>query len=237
VAWPQRAQLRFGSGWTRGMTALIVANCALWLLEVLALRGGGAAADAVRGAMLEPDRVFGGLRLWQLVTYQLLHDPQDPLHLLFNMLVLYSFGGLFERRWGTRDFLRFYLICGCAAGAVGALAAWVAPGLFGAGPIVGASGALAGLLMAFALIFPGQRVSIMMLATVQARQLVYAAVAIDAILFLTGSHVAVMVHAGGFLTGWLLVTGRWRPASWRGWWGRLQHWRRRRRFAVYGRPS
>jgi len=230
---------RYGFGWTRGVTILIVVNVAFWLLELLAFSGGATAGSSplalvMHGLMLDPEAALGRLQIWQLFTYMFLHDPHDPLHLFFNMFVLYMFGGLFERRWGTRVFLRFYLISGLIAGLVGALAGLIAPGLLG-GTIVGASGSLTALLMAFALIFPEQQVQLMFVMPIRGRQLVLALVALDLLMFLTGSHIAIAVHAGGLLAGWLLITGSWR-------WSRLRrlvarsrgpHAQRRGRFKVY----
>ena len=230
----------------------------MWLLELLAFSGGGAPVQGgdsagagvgaspltfvMRGLMLDPWAVLGRLQLWQLFSYMFLHDPHDPLHLLFNMIVLYMFGGLFERRWGTRDFLRFYLVAGVIAGVVGVLAGVIAPGLFG-GVIVGASGALTALLMAFALIFPDQEVQLMFVMPIRGRQLVFALVAIDLLMFLTGADIAISVHAGGLLAGWLLITGSCRWSRLRGLlagltkgvWGRRP--RRRGRFKVYTNPN
>lgn len=251
---PGRRRRRFGFGWTRGVTVLIIVNVALWLLELLAFSGGGTGAGSaagpgtsplamlMRGLMLDPWAVVGRLQLWQLFSYMFLHDPHDPLHLLFNMVVLYMFGGLFERRWGTRDFLRFYLLSGLIAGAVGVLAGVIAPGLFG-GIIVGASGALTALLMAFALIFPDQEVQLMFVMPIRGRQLLLALVAIDLLMFLTGADIAISVHAGGLLAGWLLITGSWRWSRLRGvfrglgerTWGRRP--KRRGRFKVYTNPD
>lgn len=225
---------RLGFGWTRGMTAVMVACGVVYVFELLVVHtrlGEGPLGLVLAHAMLDPAALLR-LELWQLVTYQLMHDPRDPLHLLFNLLVLYSFGGLFERRWGTAAFLRFLGVSGVGAGVVGALAGLVAPSLFG-GPIVGLSGALAALVMAFGLIFPEQRVQVWFVASVPARQLVWALAAIDLIVFLTGARIAIAVHAGGYLMGWLLVTGRWRWSRLRELVPRRPRVRRAGRFKVY----
>ncbi len=229
--------------WTPALAILVVINVAMWLIELVAFGGTGSGplGLVVRGLMLDAEAVAGRLQLWQLASYMFLHDPQDPLHLLFNMLVLYWFGGLFERRWGTRDFLRFYLLSGVISGVVGVLAALIAPGVFG-GVIVGASGALSALLMAFAMIYPDQEVRVWFVLPIKGRQLVLALVAIDLLMFLTGSDVAIAVHAGGLLAGWLLITGSWRWSRLRGLASSLLAWRRggpkrRGRFKVYTNPN
>ena len=232
-------QIRFGFGLTPVVKALMIANGVVFLLQLIVVHGLDSAplVSFVGGLALHPDAALLGGRLWQLGTYMFLHDPMDLLHIVFNMLVLFFFGGLFEARWGRRGFLRYYLGCGLGAGLVGALAGVVAPGWFGA-PVVGASGALSGLLMAFALLYPEQTVQLWFVMPIRARQLIWAMVAIDLIMFLTGSPVAIMVHFGGLLTGYLMITGNWRPARWGGIVARLRArlGRRARRYPDNVRP-
>jgi len=91
-------------------------------------------------------------KVWQLVTYQFLHDPHGIWHLAFNMLFLWVFGAAVEDRLGRLGFLGFYLI----GGAVAAIAhAIVTPG-----PIIGASGSIAGVTGAFLALFPRSRIQV-----------------------------------------------------------------------------
>jgi len=92
------------------------------------------------------------LQLWRLVTYQFLHSPADIFHIIFNMLGLYFLGPTLERHWGSRKFLKFYLGCGAAGGLFYILLASV--GFLARGAMVGASGAILGLLAACAILFP-----------------------------------------------------------------------------------
>ena len=92
------------------------------------------------------------LQLWRLITYQFLHDPYSAWHIFFNMLGLYFLGPTLERHWGGRRFLPFYLGCG-VAGALFYLFL-VAVRFLSAGPMVGASGAILGMLAACAILFP-----------------------------------------------------------------------------------
>lgn len=210
-------QVSFRMPLTRAVKAIMIANGALWLLFVIAVQwvGSTSAVDAYRALMLhpasaDPSSVWGG-RVWQLVTYAWLHDSSSPFHVLFNMLVLYFFGGSFEQRWGTRAFVQFYLWCGVGAAVVSALAALVAPGLFGA-PVVGASGAVLGLIAAYATLFPEQSVYLMAVLPLKGKYLIPLTIGIDFLMFLPQtSNLAFAAHLGGLLTGWLLVTGFWRP--------------------------
>src|SRR5438045_7860532 len=87
----------------------------------------------------------GQFEPYQLVTHMFAHDPTNFFHILFNMYALWMFGSVLERVWGPKRFLIFYLVCGLGAG--------VAQMMVGAAAI-GASGAIMGLLAAFAYLFP-----------------------------------------------------------------------------------
>lgn len=90
------------------------------------------------------------LQVWRLVTYQFLHG--SITHVLFNMLGLYFLGPTLERHWRSKKFLVFYLSCGAAGGLFYTLL--TALNFLGAGPMVGASGAILGMLAACAILFP-----------------------------------------------------------------------------------
>jgi membrane associated rhomboid family serine protease len=90
------------------------------------------------------------LQPWRLITYQFLHG--NLWHIFFNMFALFMLGPALERSWGSRRFLSFYLICGTAGGILYPVLAHV--GFLRAGPMVGASGAILGLVAACAILFP-----------------------------------------------------------------------------------
>jgi len=91
-------------------------------------------------------------QLWRLIGYQFLHDPNSIRHLLWNMLGLYFLGPTLERFWHSKKFLYFYLACGTAAGVFYLLLANL--GMVQVGVLVGASGAILGMLAACAILFP-----------------------------------------------------------------------------------
>ncbi len=97
-----------------------------------------------------PYSVGSALQIWRLITYQFLHG--NFFHILINMLWLYFLGPTLERHWGGKKFLQFYFICGAAGGIF--YTVLVAVGILGAGPMVGASGAILGLFAACAILFP-----------------------------------------------------------------------------------
>ena len=92
------------------------------------------------------------IQIWRLVTYQFLHDPGNPMHLFMNMLGVYFLGPTLERHWGSQRFLRFYLTCGVAGALLYCgltMVHFLHPGY-----MVGASGAILGMLAACAILFP-----------------------------------------------------------------------------------
>lgn len=101
---------------------------------------------------LDPTSLPRALQVWRLVTYQFLHDPRNIFHIVFNMLGLYFLGPTLERYWGSRRFLPFYLGCGVAGGLFYLLL--VAVNFLPAMPLIGASGAILGMLAACAILFP-----------------------------------------------------------------------------------
>lgn len=94
-------------------------------------------------------------RLWQLITYQFIHDPSGIGHLFFNMLFLWVFGNSVEDRLGRIGYVGFYLIGGIAAG--------IAHGIVSNAPVIGASGAIAGVSGAFLALFPRSKVRVLWL--------------------------------------------------------------------------
>ena len=194
--------------------ALLVANGAVFLLQLLL----GDAAFAV--FMLWPLDVgtFNALAPvpqflpWQLLTYGFLHG--SFAHVGFNMLALLMFGAPLEYTWGNRRFLTYYLTCVVGAGLCQlAVASWAVYAGGGAYPTIGASGGVFGLLLAYGMLFPNQRVMLLIPPIpMKARTLVIVYGAIELLLGFSGWQpgVAHFAHLGGMLFGWLLIR------NWRG---------------------
>ncbi|RJP68396.1 MAG: rhomboid family intramembrane serine protease [Ignavibacteriales bacterium] len=138
---------------------------------------------------------------WQLITYQFLHGSFT--HILFNMLMLWMFGMEIENLWGSRKFLLFYLLCG-VGGAVLQLLAQYFLGVPGA-PTVGASGAIFGVMVAFAMMFPDRYIFIYFLIPVKAKYLIAFMVIIEFLSAGQASIVAHIVHLGGAIVGFLFI--------------------------------
>jgi len=142
---------------------------------------------------------------WQLVTYSFLHG--SPLHLGFNMLALWMFGAELERRWNDLRYLLTYLL----SVVVAAMTQIAAGGYFGAsgGAVVGASGGVFGLLLAYAMYFPNRVITLVFLPFVRipARTFVFLYGLVELVLGVTGTAagVAHFAHLGGLFGGWLGV--------------------------------
>jgi len=146
---------------------------------------------------------------WQLLTYGFLHDPANILHLAFNMLALVMFGAPLEHVWGERRFLTYYLVCVLGAGLCQlAVGSWAVANGAAAYPTLGASGGVFGLLLAYGMLFPNQRVMLLFPPIpMKARTLVILYGVFELSLGLTGWQpgVAHFAHLGGMLFGWLLI--------------------------------
>ena len=152
-------------------------------------------------------------RPWTLVTYMFLHG--GFAHLFFNMLMLFFFGPRLEERLGSRTFIWFYLACGVG----GAILSFATP----YARIVGASGAIFGVVVGFARYWPRENIYIWGVLPIQARVLAIFMVAISLFAGFAGTRdgVAHFAHLGGLVAGWLF----------------LRIWERRRQRRVVRRPA
>jgi len=135
---------------------------------------------------------------YQLVSHMFAHG--GFFHLLFNMFVLWMFGTMLERAWGSKRFFIFYFVCGLAAG--------VAHLLLEFSPAVGASGAIMGLFAAFAYIFPNTELIIFPIPVpIKAKYAVAIMAAIDLFggVYPAGSNIAHFAHLGGLVMGFIMV--------------------------------
>jgi membrane associated rhomboid family serine protease len=124
---------------------LLIINVVVYFAQIL-----GADMILLSAFAVRPEPLLSVLQVWRLVTYQFLHG--SLLHILFNMLGLFFLGPTLERHWGSKRFLIFYLSCGVAGGVF--YIVLVAFGWLAALPMIGASGAILGVLAACAILFP-----------------------------------------------------------------------------------
>ena len=186
--------------------ALLIANGLVFVLQMLL-------GTALRPFELWPldsgNDPFGptGFLPWQLLTYGFMHG--SIAHLLFNMLALAMFGAPLEHVWGNRRFLTYFLTCIVGAAVCQLLVgAWTMAQGGEAYPTVGASGGIFGLLLAYGMLFPQQRVMLLIPPIpMKARTLVIVYGVAELLLGITGTMpgVAHFAHLGGMLFGWLLI--------------------------------
>jgi membrane associated rhomboid family serine protease len=134
-------------------------------------------------------------------------------HLFFNLFTLWMFGSMLENLWGPKKFLGYYLISGIGAGLFHLAYTWlgiyVFPELRGGGILVGASGAVYGLLVAYAFLFPDNYIYIYFFLPLKAKYFAMILMAFDlisGIFYSQSSNVAHFDHIGGAVTGFILLT-------------------------------
>lgn len=188
---------------TRWVTRLIIANVAVYALQM------------IRPALTEtlafmPAEALS--RPWALFTYMFLHG--DTSHIFFNMLALFFFGPRLEMEMGSRDFVLLYFFGGLMGAALSVATPFAS--------IIGASGAVYGVMMGFAYLWPREPIYIWGVLPVQARTMVIVMTALSVYGGLGGGgNIAHFAHLGGFLGGFLAV--RW--------------WLRKRRPPVMAAPA
>jgi membrane associated rhomboid family serine protease len=177
---------------------LLIANIACFVVQSLV----GARINLIFG--LVPALVFSHLYIWQLATYMFLHG--SILHILFNMFVLYMFGRELEVSMGSRRFTIFYFFCGIGAGLFSFV--FYAPYTV----IMGASGAIFGLLVAFAMLFPNRVVTLLIFfvlpVSMRAKHLVMLLAGLEILFTIQSAEhgsIAHFAHIGGAFFGYIYM--------------------------------
>jgi len=144
--------------------------------------------------------------IWQIVTYMFVHSPSGFAHILFNMLALFLFGSLLERRLGSKEYLLFYLVSGTLTGILS---------LFLNMNVIGASGAIFAVLLASATFFPEQRVLLFFVLPVKAPVAVIIFTGLSLVFLFTDryTNIAHFAHLGGLVFGYLYLLIRFRINS------------------------
>ena len=161
------------------------------------------------------------LQLWRFVTYMFLHA--GGLHLFFNMMALWFFAPRLELRWGGARFLKFYFLCGIGAAIVHSIFTFLFGHKFiletggatrGLEMMVGASGAIYGVLFAYAFYWPDETVLLNFFIPMKVKYMVllFGTLAFVNTIGGAGSHVSHITHLGGLLTAFLYLRG-WRMFS------------------------
>ncbi len=189
----------FGPGGvTKAVKYLLLVNVGIFFLEML----WGSELIYIFG--LTPALVKKGF-IWQLVTYMFLHG--GFFHILFNMFALWMFGCDIERSWGTKEFLRYYFITGVGAGFFTFFLSFNSHI-----PTIGASGAIFGVLVAFAMMFPDRPIYLYFLFPIKAKYLVifFAVIEFLASFRHTTDGIGHFAHLGGMVIGYIYIKSDWR---------------------------
>lgn len=152
------------------------------------------------------DDIAPRFHLWQLISYAFLHG--GLFHLLFNLFALWMFGSRIEQAWGSKAFVMYYFVCVVGAALVQLFVSSQAMSSGDIYPTLGASGGVFGLLLAFALSFPNEKLMLLFPPVIIKAKwfvLIYACVELYAGVTGTLAGIAHFAHLGGMLFGFLLL--------------------------------
>lgn len=197
----------FGASLKRGYRGLPVAirtlitlNVGIYVLQIIAgIISPNYANALIKGFAFFPDWQTALFQPWRAFTYMFLHG--GTFHLIFNMLWLWWMGRSVEERLGPRTFTVIYI----TAGLGGALLYIIAAPVLGFNPVIGASGAVYGIMVSFAMLYPKMPIMLILLPPIQARYVVAGLIAIDALLLGSADGTARIVHLAGAGIGYLMI--------------------------------
>jgi membrane associated rhomboid family serine protease len=181
--------------WTPVVRFLIITNVAIFLCQEFFL--GDRFFTFVFG--LVPQLVLLKGWIWQLVTYMFLHH--GFWHIFFNMFALWMFGSTLERVWGAKGFLRYYFLTGVGGGLC-----YLLFNMNSTIPTVGASGAIYGLLVAYAVLFPDSIIYLWFFIPIKAKWFALGFGVIEFVAsFRPGDSIAHLAHLGGMVIGYVYL--------------------------------
>lgn len=182
----------FGSA-PSAIKVIIIINVAVFLLQMLT---GNLLTDFFA---FVTDWSITLIQPWRIVTYMFLHS--GGWHLIFNMLWLWWMGQQVESTIGPRTFTSLYLL----SGIIGAALHLILAPLIGVASVIGASGAVYGIMVSFAVLYPRAPIMLLLLPPIEARYVVGGIIALDILFLGTDSNVARLVHLGGAAAGYFLI--------------------------------
>jgi rhomboid-like protein len=210
--------------------SLLILNILFFIATLLYRVGGGFPLISWFAVFFYDSPSF---HFWQPITYMFMHSPDNFFHIIFNMFALYSFGSILEAKWGAKKFFAFYFITGIGALALqwavqtyevyAAVGHWIDISTYHPksqeehdllssiyfGPMLGASGAVFGLLVAFGMLYPNAELLIMFIPVpVKAKYIIPVYILVElslGVAQIQGDSVAHYAHLGGALIGFILV--------------------------------
>lgn len=192
---------------------LLIINVAIWFVFQILIEG-FFRIPVTSWLSLVPEKVIVNFQVWEVFTYMFLHSPNQVTHILFNMLMLWFFGGELEQRWGSKFFLTYYLLTGVGAAIIYVFGIWIYALVTGSStglivPVIGASGSIFGLLLANALLFGERIVYFFMIFPMKTKFFVAIMGLIQIVSMMTssvaGGEVAYLAHLGGLIAGYLVL--------------------------------
>ena len=194
----QTKSFGFGGTLTPMVKRLMIANAVVFFVTLLLDRG-----FVYDWFAFQPTRIF--IRPWGVFTYLFVHG--GLMHVAMNMLMLFFFGSPLEGRWGSQEFLKYYLICGLGGVALSYL--------FLPAAVVGASAAVYGVMLAFAFNWPDSPIYVFGIFPVKAKWLLafFFVLSFLGAVDGNGGGVAHFAHLGGLVTGFIYLKSDWRVAK------------------------
>ncbi|MGA2518228.1 MAG: rhomboid family intramembrane serine protease [Thermodesulfobacteriota bacterium] len=194
-----RYRFSFGYGLTPAIKNLMIVMGIVFLLQEVVSR------MMVVYLGLLPGLVWHEFYLWQLLTYMFLHG--GFFHILFNLLALWMFGGELENLWGSRRFLFYFFFCGIGAGIITVLCTVILTPQYQFIPVIGASGAIYGILLAFGWLFPNRLIYVYFLFPIPAKYfvIIFGLIEFFSSIGGAGGGVSHLTHLGGLLFGILYM--------------------------------
>lgn len=202
MAYYERSSYRigFGGGLTQIVKYLLIINIAVFVLQKISPQD-----ILVQWFGLSPQLAIFKFHIWQFFTYMFLHG--GVMHIFFNMLFLWMFGCEVERTLGSKEFLKLYFICGVGAGILHLIFSFNST-------VMGASGAIYGVMVAFAVLFPERVITLLLFfvlpVQLKAKYLVMIFVGISLLSLGSNDGVAHFAHLGGAAIGFLYLKLDWR---------------------------
>lgn len=179
----------------RAIRTLLIVNVAIFLIDLITK---GRFFHDWLG--LDSYRTIHQFEIWRLATYLFVHDINSPFHILLNMLMLWMFGVQLVEVMGERKFIWFYIATGIFSGFCTLIFYGITNDQT---TVIGASGAIFGLMFAFAKFFPTQQFLILFIFPVQARYAVLIFGAVELVSIVSNDRIAHVTHLGGVLFAWL----------------------------------
>lgn len=207
-----RPQIQMDFSISKTLKWLIGVNLGVWLIFQIIMEGYLNIPFSTFFALI-PGKVLFDFNIWQIFTYMVLHTSQ-PMHVLMNMFMLWALGRELEERWGSRRFLIFYILSGAGAGLIYTLGVFIyfliKPGTLSLViPVMGASGAVFGILLAYGILFGERVIYFFGIIPMKAKVMVMIMGFIELSSLLTsnvnGGDVAYLAHLGGLASGYIVL--------------------------------